>query len=154
MAVSKSKGLVGRSLVVIIAVTACWLMPYAARADALPCGWSIKLLSGPACTASSNESFRAKCDFLEVLTEELCQSALRQIPLNLDVHLHSGADGNFVRIVVTAAWRSDELRRRVVWSRQPAKEDFTKDAKDLVQQIVEWLKLNQCPAKPPPFLDA
>lgn len=148
MAVSKFAGFVGRSLAVILLVICSGAVAKEA------CRWDIfRAPSNKLCRAPQSRGFKIQCGFMAVLSEELCRSELRASPrLDFTFQHIDGYAGGVIRIKVSAPGRKGVLNLGVHWNFYPTDEDYRRDARELINEIVTWL--HGSPEESSPFFEA
>lgn len=117
------------------------------------CRWNV--LKAPAyqpCVAPRGPSRSLQCGFLVVLSDELCRSGLRAVQLYLFVGHVEGFAGGLIRVAVAVRGRRDTLVRWVHWTHYPTEADFRKDARQLIAEVVEWLRCPSPNRSPPATL--
>lgn len=135
MVVSKSVAFGGRSLAVLLLV-----MCSSAAAEGT-CRWDIfKAPSNKLCRAPQSRGFKIQCGFMTVLSDELCRSELRATPrLDFTFQHIDGYAGGIMRIKVSAPGYKGALNLGVHWNFYPTEEDYRRDARELIDEIVAWL---------------
>ena len=148
MAISKFMGFVGQWLAVILLV-----MCSRAAAEEV-CRWDIfKAPSNKLCRAPQRVGFKIQCGFLAVLRDELCRSELKASPrLDFTFQHIDGYAGGVIRIKVSAPWRPGALHLAVHWNFYPTDEDYRRDARQLIGEIVNWVR--DGPKEPSRFFEA